>query len=72
MGEDRHKAVVKLSGESHAVKGLFVADASLFPSSVGVPPTLTVAALATHVCPSDNTVGSGLVPASWRKMNLTK
>ena len=32
MGEDRHKAVVKLSGESHAVSGLFVADASLFPS----------------------------------------
>ena len=49
MGEDRHKSVVKLSGESHAVKGLFVADASLFPTSVGVPPTLTIAALATYI-----------------------
>ena len=49
MGENPNRSVVNLSGESHAVKGLFVADASLFPSSVGVPPTLTVAALATHV-----------------------
>lgn len=49
MGEDRHKAVVKLSGESHAVKGLFVADASLFPTSIGVPPTLTIAALGKHI-----------------------
>ena len=49
MGENPGKNVVKLSGESHRVKGLFVADASLFPSSIGVPPTLTIAALATHV-----------------------
>ena len=49
MGADRHKTVVKLSGESHAVTGLFVADASLFPTSVGVPPTLTIAALGRHV-----------------------
>ena len=49
MGENPGKSVVKLSGESHRVKGLFVADASLFPTSIGVPPTLTIAALATHV-----------------------
>ena len=49
MGENPNRNVVKLSGESHAVKGLFVADASLFPTSIGVPPTLTIAALATHV-----------------------
>ena len=49
MGEDPHNAVVNLSGEAHAVKGLFVADASLFPSSIGVPPTLTIAALADNV-----------------------
>ena len=49
MGENPNRNVVNLSGESHAVKGLFVADASLFPTSVGVPPTLTIAALATHV-----------------------
>ena len=49
MGENPNRNVVDLSGESHAVKGLFVADASLFPTSVGIPPTLTIAALATHV-----------------------
>lgn len=49
MGENPNRSVVNLSGESHAVKGLFVADASLFPTSVGIPPTLTIAALATHV-----------------------
>ena len=49
MGENPGRNVVKLSGESHRVKGLFVADASLFPTSIGVPPTLTIAALATHI-----------------------
>lgn len=49
MDDNPSNAVVKLSGEAHAVKGLFVADASLFPSSIGVPPTLTIAALADHV-----------------------
>ena len=49
MGEHPDRSVVAFSGESHAVKGLFVADASLFPTSIGVPPTLTIAALAEHV-----------------------
>ena len=49
MGENPNRSVVKFSGESYAVKGLFVADASLFPTSIGVPPTLTIAALAEHV-----------------------
>lgn len=59
MGADRHKAVVKLSGESHAVPGLFVADASLFPTSVGVPPTLTIAALGRHI--AGQIIESGVV-----------
>lgn len=59
MGEDRHKSVVKLSGESHAVKGLFVSDASLFPTSIGVPPTLTIAALGKHV--AGQIIESGVV-----------
>ena len=49
MGEHPDRSVIAFSGESHAVKGLFVADASLFPTSIGVPPTLTIAALAEHV-----------------------
>ena len=49
MGRNPVGSVVKLSGESREVEGLFVADASLFPNSIGVPPTLTIAALAEHV-----------------------
>ena len=59
MGENPNRTVVKLSGESHAVKGLFVADASLFPTSIGVPPTLTIAALAEHV--AAQIIESGIV-----------
>ena len=49
MGEDPRAAVVAPTGEAYAVKGLFVADASLFPTSIGVPPMLTVAAMADHI-----------------------
>ena len=59
MGQNPNRTVVKLSGESHAVKGLFVADASLFPTAIGVPPTLTIAALATHV--ASHIIESGIV-----------
>ena len=59
MGEERRNAVVKLSGESHAVQGLFVADASLFPTSIGVPPTLTIAALGRHI--AGQIIESGIV-----------
>ena len=59
MGENPNRTVVKLSGEAHAVKGLFVADASLFPTSIGVPPTLTIAALAEHV--AGQIIESGIV-----------
>ena len=59
MGEYSNRSVVKLSGESHAVNGLFVADASLFPTSIGVPPTLTIAALAEHV--ASQIIESGIV-----------
>ena len=48
MGTDRRKAVVDAHGESHAVRGLFVADASVFPTSVAVPAQMTVMALATR------------------------
>ena len=59
MGENPNRSVVKISGESHAVDGLFVADASLFPTSIGVPPTLTIAALAEHV--AAQIIESGIV-----------
>ena len=49
MGRDWRRAVVDSYGEAHSVKGLFVADASLFPTSVGVPPMLTIAAMADRI-----------------------
>ena len=49
MGRDCRRAVVDSYGEAHAVKGLFAADASLFPSSIGVPPMLTIAAMADRI-----------------------
>jgi choline dehydrogenase-like flavoprotein len=49
MGARRRDAVTNGDGEVYGVSGLFVADASLFPSASGVNPMVTVAALAYHV-----------------------
>lgn len=46
MGSDPSKSVVNGFGESHDVSGLFVADMSVFPTSLGAPPQITTAALA--------------------------
>ena len=45
-GERPAKSVVNAFGESHEVSGLFVADMSVFPTSLGAPPQITTAALA--------------------------
>jgi choline dehydrogenase-like flavoprotein len=46
MGGDPARSVVDGWGESHEVPGLFVADMSVFPTSLGAPPQITTAALA--------------------------
>jgi choline dehydrogenase-like flavoprotein len=46
MGADPANSVVDAWGESHQVAGLFVADMSVFPTSLGAPPQITTAALA--------------------------
>jgi len=46
MGGDPRNSVVNAWGESHEVRGLFVADMSVFPTSLGAPPQITTAALA--------------------------
>jgi choline dehydrogenase-like flavoprotein len=49
MGSRPANSVVNGAGETHAVKRLFVADGSLFPSASGVNPMITIAALAHYV-----------------------
>jgi long-chain-alcohol oxidase len=49
MGVDRARSVVGETGESHDVRGLYVADASAFPTSSGVNPMITIMAVADHV-----------------------
>lgn len=49
MGADPASAVVKPTGETHDVPGLWVADASVFPTSLGVNPMITIIATARTV-----------------------
>ena len=51
MGEDPAVSVVGSTGEHHQVRGLFVADGSLFPTSIGVPPQVSIYAFALHLAP---------------------
>jgi choline dehydrogenase-like flavoprotein len=49
MGDDPARSCVDARGRYHHVDNLYVADTSLFPTSIGVPPQLTAFALGTHV-----------------------
>ena len=49
MGVDPKRSVVGETGETHDVTGLYVADASAFPTSSGVNPMITIMAIADHV-----------------------
>jgi len=49
MGRERRVSVCDENGAVYGVKGLYVADASLFPASSGVNPMITVMALAKCV-----------------------
>lgn len=48
MGTNPKKSVVNSFGESHDVKNLFVVDASIFPSSLGVNPQESIMAFSTR------------------------
>lgn len=48
MGSNAASSVVDPYGEHHDVEGLFVADASVFPTSIGVNPQETIMAIATR------------------------
>ena len=49
MGADPKQSVTAPDGSVHGTDGLYVADASLLPSSVGVNPMMTIIACATQV-----------------------
>jgi long-chain-alcohol oxidase len=49
MGADPARSVIGESGESHDVRGLYVADGSAFVTSSGVNPMITIMAIADHV-----------------------
>jgi choline dehydrogenase-like flavoprotein len=49
MSDSAERAAVDSRGRHHRIAGLWVADGSLFPSSIGVPPQLSIYALGLHV-----------------------
>lgn len=51
MGKDPRSSVVASTGEHHQVRGLFVLDGSLFPTSLGGPPQISIYAFAHHLAP---------------------
>ena len=51
MGDDPKTSVVRSTGEHHFVEGLFVADGSLFPTSLGGPPQISIYSFALHLAP---------------------
>ena len=50
MGSDPKTSVTNEHGEVHGVKGLFVADGSLFPAASGVNPMLSIMTLVHNNC----------------------
>jgi choline dehydrogenase-like flavoprotein len=49
MGSEPKRSVVGEMGETHELRGLYVADGSAFPTSSGVNPMITIMAIADHV-----------------------
>jgi len=49
MGGDPYNSVVKSSGEAWDTENLFICDASILPTSLGVNPQLTIMALAMRI-----------------------
>ncbi len=48
MGVDADSSVVNEWGASHDIPGLYIADASVFPTAIGTNPQVTIMALATR------------------------
>lgn len=50
MGTNPKKSVVGPTGETHGMKNLYIADGSIFPTSLGVNPQETIWAMTTKIC----------------------
>ncbi|MEZ4227298.1 MAG: GMC family oxidoreductase [Polyangiaceae bacterium] len=50
MGDDPKRAVVDSRGQHHQVRGLYVVDGSVFPTSIGGPPQIPIYTLSKHLC----------------------
>jgi len=48
MGEDKKKSVVDSFCRFHGIENLYISDASVFPTSIGIPPQITIMALAAR------------------------
>jgi len=49
MGDDPEQAAVDSRGRHHHLRGLWIADGSIFPTSIGVPPQMSIYAMGLHV-----------------------
>ncbi|MDP6909331.1 MAG: GMC family oxidoreductase, partial [Flavobacteriales bacterium] len=49
MGDDPETSAVGSDGRYHHAEGLWIADGSLFPTSIGVPPQLSIYSIGLHV-----------------------
>lgn len=49
MGRDPSRSVIGPSGEAHGLAGLYLADSSIFPTSLGVNPSITTMAMAQRI-----------------------
>jgi choline dehydrogenase-like flavoprotein len=49
MSDDPLLGPVDSQGRHHSAQGLWIADGSLFPTSIGGPPQLSIYALGLHV-----------------------
>jgi choline dehydrogenase-like flavoprotein len=48
MGHDPHDSVVNADCRAHDVPNLFICDGSVFPTSTGVNPSITIQAIAAR------------------------
>ncbi len=51
LSRDPRKGVVDISFRVHGFENLYVCDASVFPTTIGVNPQLTVMTLADYAAP---------------------